>query len=221
MVPKSLVAYETAESKRSRGHEDWDPEWILMVFGAWLKCPDAKCGQEVTISGRGGPEPQFDPEEGMSWQDEYQPLFAIPMPDMIDLPAKCPTPVAEELRASFRAFWSDPSSSANHLRSALERLLDDLGVKKKTRSKGRTTTLSLHQRILEFQKGEPTLGGHLLAIKLLGNAGSHGSDVRTSDVLDALEIVEHCLAEIVTQRSKHIAALAKALAKRHRARKGK
>lgn len=221
MVPKSLAAYETVESKRARGEEGWDPDWITVVFAAWLKCTDARCGQEVAISGRGGPEGFFDPEEGMSWQDEYRPLMAIPMPDMIELPIRCPTAVADELRACFRAFWSDPSSSANHLRSALERLLDDIGVKKQTRSKGKTMTLSLHQRIAEFQKGEPVLGGHLLAIKLLGNTGSHGSGVDQADVLDALEIVEHSLAEIVTQRSKRIASLAKRLAKRHSGRKRK
>lgn len=186
-----------------------------MVFAAWLKCPDAKCGQEVVISGRGSPEPSFDPEDGMSWQDVYRPLMAIPMPDMIDLPPRCPAAVADELRASFRIFWSDQSASANHVRSSLERLLDDVGVKRKSRAKDKTHDLSLHQRILEFQKGEPTLGGHLLALKLLGNAGSHGSEVTASDVLDALEIVEHCLAEIVVQRSKHIAALAKSLSKRY------
>lgn len=54
-----------------------------------------------------------------------------------------------------------------------------------------------------------------MALKWLGNAGSHDRTVSKSDLLDAFEILEHALAEIIDRRSAKVAELAKKLAKKH------
>jgi len=220
LVLKSIRSEETVESKAAHNEEGWDPDWVNEVFSGWLKCADAKCGQTVAVSGYGSPQAFFEEEEGMSWENRYIPRIALPMPDMFDLPAKCPEQVTQEVRAAFRLFWSDQASAANRLRAALERLLDHVGVKTRGKDKhNRLVILTLHARIQEFAKGESVLGGHLLALKWLGNTGSHGTGVTASDLLDAFEVFEHCLAEIVTQRSKKIAALSKQLEKKHAPKK--
>jgi hypothetical protein len=216
LVPGTLRSEETALSRSLRTDGDWDPEWISLTVTAWLKCTDSKCAEDVALLGKGGPEPEFDEEHGMSWSSTFRPLYMFPMPDIAEIPDRCPGAISLELRASFQSFWSDRAAAANRLRSALERLLDHLGVKTRTRkAMGGFHTLTLHDRIELFEKGEPGLGSHLLALKWLGNTGSHGDEVSVGDLLDAYEVTEHCLAEILTQRSKRIAAIAKNLNKKH------
>lgn len=213
LQPSSLKAVETLGSRRAHGDPDWDPDWITYVFTAWLKCTDPRCGQEVAVSGSGGVEPTYDSEEGQSWEDAFTPKSLQPMPDVIELPQKCPEPVSAELRAAFRVIWLDSGSAANHLRSAVERLMDHVGIKAVADGNGRPRPL--HQRLLDFRQVEETLGDQLLALKWLGNTASHGSEIKGSEVLDALEIIEHVLQEVVTQRSNRIAKLAAELTARH------
>ena len=54
-----------------------------------------------------------------------------------------------------------------------------------------------------------------MALKWLGNTGSHGSKVNVEDLLDAFEILEHTLSEIIENKSKKIATLAVNLTKKY------
>ncbi len=118
---------ETIASKQARDDEGWDPDWINYGFTAWLKCNSSHCGQEVAIVGKGSPERyQTQDEDGNldeNWDDRFQPLFCLPMPDIFELPETCPKEVKTKLRAAFRLFWSDQAASASHVRVALERLM--------------------------------------------------------------------------------------------------
>jgi hypothetical protein len=99
---------------------------------------------------------------------------------------------------------------------ALELLMNYLGIQKRARDhKGKMYDLKLHRRVELYEKREPTLGKHLMAIKWLGNSGSHVGSVSREDLLDAFEILEHVLDEILRGRSKKIAQLAKKLNKKH------
>jgi hypothetical protein len=221
LVPKSLVYRETAESRHSHGQEDWDPEQVTHIFTAWLKCNHPTCGQEVVVSGIGGVETQYDPEENdMSWSEYFVPKFCCPMPDMIELPARCPNEVKTELRAGFTLFFSDQAASASRVRVALERLMDHLGVQKRRKGKnGKFVELTLHNRIEVFEGGVPAIGSELLALKWLGNTGSHEGQVSRDDVLDAFEILEHALAELIDRRTAKVAELARKLTKKHTQRR--
>lgn len=159
----------------------------------------------------------YDHETGEGdYSDYYTPSALIPMPDVFSIPPRCPDDVTEALRASFSCMWADPSAAANHLRSSLERLLDHLGVKRRSKAtSGKVESLSLHARILLFEKTQPAIGRSLMALKWAGNSGSHGRSVSIDDLLDGYEILEHALQEIVEERSKRVAALAKKLSKKH------
>lgn len=220
LVRGSLTFKETVESKRHHGDEDWHPEDDVYVFTAWLKCGNPNCGQETAISGVGGFEPEDDGEGGMTWDLYFDPRYFFPMPDVIEIPKKCPDEVKKELRGAFALMWADPGAAAGHLRVAVERLMDALGVQKRRRDKsGKLIDLSLHHRIELFQKRDPATGAQLMALKWLGNVGSHEGAVRRGDLLDAFEILEHSLAELIDQRTKKMAALAKALIKKHARRR--
>jgi hypothetical protein len=55
-----------------------------------------------------------------------------------------------------------------------------------------------------------------MALKWLGNTGTHSAEVSEDDLLDAFEILEHALIEIIEKRSTKVAELAKKLTKKHR-----
>lgn len=222
LQPKTFVFKETAGSKAAHVHEAWDPDWIAGAFTAWLTCSNSACAQDSVVSGIGGYESRFDPEEGMICEAYYRPKYCWPMPSLIELPKKCPDDVKEELQLAFAAFWLDTGASANHVRVALEKLLDHIGIKRRTKGKkGKYSDLTLHSRILLFQGGDARIGPQLMALKWLGNTGSHTGTVNRDDLLDALEVLECALGEIIDKRSTRVATIAKQLTKKHAPKKCK
>lgn len=216
LVPSSLSRTETRESSKAHSDPDWDPDWITYVFVAWGKCNQEQCSARVAISGTGGIEPSYGPDGETLWKDYFSPRVCTPMPPIITLPKKCPEDVAEELRFSFALFFMDQAAAANHIRVAIERLMTHFGVQRRQKDKTeKYVDLSLHRRIEIFAKKEAAAGMPLMALKWLGNAGSHGSTVSRDDVLDAYEILEHTLVELIERRSARIAELAKKLTKKH------
>jgi hypothetical protein len=127
------------------------------------------------------------------------------MPDIFDIPAKCPKEVSEELRAGFSLFFSDRGATANRVRIALERLMDHLKI----------PPGKLHDRLDIFSKQNP-IGENLMAVKWLGNTGSHEGKVSRDDLLDGFQILEHALAEIIEMRSANAAELARKLTQKHK-----
>jgi hypothetical protein len=220
LVPKSLVRNETPHSKRGHRHEDWDPDWIEYVFVAWGKCSLENCEAEVAISGVGGIEPSYDEEGGTTWVDYFAPRFCWPMPSIIEVPKKCPDDVKDELKSSFLLFFTDLNAAANHVRIALERLMDHLGVPCRQKDKTKKfVDLSLHRRIEIFTKKQTVVGAPLMALKWLGNAGSHGRTLSRDDLLDAYDVLEHTLVELIDRRTERVAELARQLTKKHAPRK--
>lgn len=217
LVPGSLIQKETAWSKGARHEDDWDVEFIRYAFTAWVKCANPSCGDEAAVAGIGSAEIHYYGEDDVHYAENFAPRFCYPMPDIFELPKKCPDDVAHELRAAFKLFWSDSSATANRVRVALEGLMDYLGVQKRRKNKkGKLDKLTLHHRIEIFTKTEPEIGDQLMALKLLGNTGSHDGRVMRNDVLDAFEIIEYALLELIEHRSKRITALAQGLTVKHK-----
>ena len=77
-------------------------------------------------------------------------------------------------------------------------------------TKGKRRTVSLHDRILDFGRSEPLLSEKLLAVKWVGNAGSHDGAMPTrEDLFECFDLLEHVLEEVVEQRSAQLRLLAK------------
>lgn len=216
LVPKSLTSKETIESKSAHSHDAWDIDWITYSFTARAQCGHASCKEEFVISGSGGVEPTYGPEGDTEYEDYFAPLFIYPMPDIIVIPQKSPSGVLKELHAAFKLFRINEAACAGRIRVALEYLMDHVGVPKKKKDKnGKFFDLTLHKRIDVFAQDNAAIGPQLMALKWLGNTGSHDSQVSQSDLLDAFEILEHALSEIIDERSTRVAALAKKLTKKH------
>jgi hypothetical protein len=129
---------------------------------------------------------------------------------MIEIPKAVPADVREQLIKSFQLFWSDVESCANRIRASVERLLKHQRIKaKKLARSGKRVSLSLHERIQLFEAKDKGLAENLMAVKWLGNAGSHTSPIQADDLLDGYEIMEHVLAEIYTLRTKNVTRLSK------------
>jgi hypothetical protein len=220
LVPNSLIIYETAQSKIGHADDEFDPEWTDYRFTAWATCVNQKCKQKVAIAGKGGVQ-QVNSPEGWDWDDYFEPLFWHPMPPLFKVPESCPESVKESLAAAFALYASDRPASAGRLRMALEALMDHSKVKRWGRNQhNRLVELSLHARLAKFKLNSPLVGDHLMALKWLGNAGSHNSKLSRDDLLDAFEVFEHALVEIIEERGDRVAGLAKGLAKKFARKRG-
>lgn len=216
LVKNSLRFKEDAESANSHKHEGFDWDWVSYTFTAWAQCTHPSCKQEYALSGVGGIEPQMNEEGEFVFEDYFLPKSCNPMPDIIEFPPKCPNDVIKELRTAFTVFWINNAACASRLRVALELLMTHLGVPKSKQIKsGKLLDMSLHDRIDAFAQKETPIGTQLMALKWLGNTASHDSTVETDDLLDAFEIMEYALKEIIGGQSARVAELAKKLIRVH------
>ena len=215
LVPATLTDFENAGSRAGHRLEEWSYDWSTFSFNAWFKCGSTCCKQDVSVTGTVEIDEQY--EGDAQYIKLYSPLFTVPTVEMFRVSPGCPDEVKSEIIASFSLYWSDTSSSANRLRVALEKLMDHAGVKiRKTNTEGEFHYFSLHQRIEEFAKKFPKIGKNLMAIKFLGNSGSHkGKSIPHEDILDGYHIVEHTLIAMFEKREETVARIATKLSKRH------
>lgn len=147
---------------------------------------------------------------------------------MIHVPAQCPDDVRNEINAAFRVFWCDKAASLNHVRHAIELLLTSMEVPRSravVRGTGakRFDSRTLHDRIGWLRAKGPKMEemcDQLLAVKHLGNAGSHpGVNVEDIDVFDGLDIVERILIEQFEHADSELAKIVKEINKQRGPRK--
>src|SRR5581483_9192460 len=103
----------------------------------------------------------------------------------------------------------DVASAANRLRAGVEALLDDQGVVKTSVVQRRRQRMSTHSRIERFKQVDDEAAKYLMAIKWLGNTGSHGApdDVSRGDVLDAMELFEATIERLYLKRAEKYAKI--------------
>jgi Domain of unknown function (DUF4145) len=211
-------AESTAESLAARDHDAWEPDWDVERFVMLMHCQNSDCGEVVCVSG----ERTFELFK-TDW-DEYEQLFTytpkavVPGIPVFKIPEKCPHEVAEQVLRAFDLLWSDLGACANRLRIAIERLLDDRKINKTNgRSRRARDKLSTHARIDLLAARYPEASDHLMAIKWLGNEGSHQGAVDREDILDAFELMHAVIDEIYIGTAAKLKKKAKSL----KARKGK
>lgn len=216
---KHLLKSETAESAREHEHEAWEPNWIRYVFSCIFRCSNPKCKEPIACSGVGRVDIIEYEDEEFGWvqstDDRFTPQYFQPALVLIDIPAKCPTEVCSHLAQSFALFYADPGASMNCARAAVEALLTDLGIKRFAVANGKRKPISLHQRIQSLTIKYKDLVDLLLAVKWLGNAGSHDGDKPTgADVRIMYDLLEHVLSEIYEGKGKQLKAIAKKVNKK-------
>ncbi len=217
LVEDSLIYSQTAKSRRNQTHEESSPEELEYTFNAALKCNERGCHETVRVMGNGSPEQaeayDSDGYPYLDLEERFTPLFFHPALMFFQPPKGTPDGVVTQLQASFQLFFCDPSAAANRLRSAIEFLLTELRVPRSVSGRG-SRLLSLHDRITKVPAKFQSHKDLLLAVKWIGNAGSHRAALRADDVLDGYQITEHFLEEIYDNRRAHVQRLAKEINQR-------
>ncbi len=216
--PETFHSNELARS-RDHNHDAWEPEWIESVYTCLLYCSNNNCKEVVVSSGIGSVD--WSVEEDIHgipeqvYEDYYRPKYFNPTLKIIEIPQACSKEVADPIMESFSLVFSSPSSAANCIRVAVEQLLTDLKVKRFNVAGGKRRFISLHQRIGLVPQKYEEIKDLILAIKWLGNTGSHSrSDMSFDDVMDAYEFLDHILAEVYVQKVKRLKAKAKVVNKK-------
>ncbi|MGX4731433.1 DUF4145 domain-containing protein [Kitasatospora griseola] len=202
-VSGTFVTEESETSKRwqSEQWDEWQPDWIHGGFHSVLRCGKITCDL-VRVVGEMRLGPDFDDcriWNGQSWAHEFKPKFFYPPLPLLQSHEAVPQAVLQRVAAASAVLWSDPSSAANRLRSAVEALMDDQGSVRKGLGKNGPFNLSLHARIENLAIAKPAFSDAakmILAVKWMGNVGSHEDALRVSNVLDGVEILDFALSEI-------------------------
>ena len=75
-------------------------------------------------------------------------------------------------------------------------------------------SIPLHTRIEKFSEKKKKLSEYIMAIKWLGNAGSHAEGVPRDELSNAFELVEAVLEEIYEGTHRRLSAYSKKVIKR-------
>lgn len=215
----TFKSVETSGSKKAHGQEEWDPQWIEYVYSFVLVCSNEACKDVVVSAGEGFVDVDVDYDDNgqpeQNWFDFFRPKYFYPHLKLFSIPKGTPDNVVEELNQSFELFFCNPPSASNHIRIALENLLTYLKVKRYETKNGKKIFLNLHRRIDLMTSKYQSLKDYFLAIKWLGNAGSHSDKkITLDDVMDAYEIMEEALEELFERRKEHIQKLVKTINKK-------
>ena len=221
LMPDSLIAREGSDSRLAHDHPGGGPEWINYRFSCMFLCDSKSCGDFVACAGTGSLDHfgWFDENTGQeeeSYEDFFTPKLFVPPLVLMDIPERCPEAVCIRLKQSFAMFFADPGGAMNAGRAAVEALMTELGVARYTNSKGKRHPIPLHKRIEKLSAKYATpLKEMLIAVKWLGNAGSHdGQEPEHEHVRLMYDMLEHCLTEIYDNKGKKLKALAKQVNKK-------
>jgi len=96
-------------------------------------------------------------------------------------------------------------------------LLDAQGIQKTVVSKnGKRELLNTHTRIEKLANKEKSAADYLMAIKWLGNSGSHGhgKNISREDLLGGFELFEASIEVLYLKRQERLSRLAAEISKR-------
>ncbi|WP_295608874.1 DUF4145 domain-containing protein [uncultured Lamprocystis sp.] len=208
---------ETQKSRTQHANPQFEPDSGEYVYCCLLECINEVCEEVVASTGIGVLSLDVDfqadsPRE--SYVTSFWPQYFSPWLKVFRVPEETPLDVASEIDRSFALFFADPPSAANHLRIALERILTCLKVRRYNNSKGKRHIVRLHDRIGLLPPRYEKEKDLFLAIKWIGNAGSHSEEkLSCDDVLHAYTVMELLLAEIFISRHARPRSLAKSINK--------
>lgn len=174
------------------------------IFSIHLKCNE--CNETVAVSGFMSEE-NYPSDEEIGIQKSITPVVFYPAPKIIEIPKSCPKNVTKILNETFGLYWLDLGSCANKIRISIEVLLNEQKVPTTMTTKKGEIELTLHKRLEIFKNSNPEVSNLLMAIKWIGNAGSHFSDIKNDDVLDAYELLEFTLEKLYNDREQELLKL--------------
>ncbi|MEA2113220.1 MAG: DUF4145 domain-containing protein [Patescibacteria group bacterium] len=156
----------------------------------------------------------YDNPDGIQYFDYFHPKFFLPHLNIFKIAKNTPSDIKSSIAESFKLFFASPSSSSNHLRIALEKLLDYLKVKRFEIKKRKRFLINPHRRIELLPIKYSDLKDLFFAIKWLGNTGSHSDDIKIDDIMDAYDIFEIVLDELFDNRTEKTKKIARQINKK-------
>lgn len=209
----TLRVEEPTYSAVGAQRDDWEPDWTIERFSAHMRCAEPKCGEVVVLSGETVFTETDNAEYGPAYISALRPRMMFPAPRIIEIPKDTPPSVSDRVKAAFGLFWFDLGACANSLRMSVEFLLDHLKVPRSSISAktGKSIGLDLNGRIQSFEKTSSPHASTFHALRVVGNLGSHGALLQDDTVLDAFEIYEDALSDIIGGRPAYLEALKKKL----------
>lgn len=207
---ETFHAKSLLESRQIQSEEWFEPEMDEKVFSCMAHCSRANCNEVVVCIGKGGCWEEWNDEmsnrDYVAW---YKPMSFVPTLHPFALPGECPEEIAGPVTASFSVYLSQPGSAANLIRISVERMLTAIGIPEHG-NKGKR--IYLHQRIELLDGQYAPYKDTLMAIKFLGNAGSHTYDeVFFFKQKTAYEIMEYVVNDLFSGRKESIAVLTRRL----------
>ncbi|MCX5207646.1 DUF4145 domain-containing protein [Streptomyces sp. NBC_00237] len=200
-VSDSFVAEESATSSTLHTHDAWEPEWIQGGFHCVLTCRRATCDRVRVVGEMSvGLARRYNGHYNHDQYEQYLiPTMFLPALPLIESRSLCPSEVGERVDAAAKILWIDPNAAANRIRAAVEALMDDRGIfRVQLNPKGKPVRLTLDRRIANFKAlpDHTDAADLLLAVKWIGNVGSHEDVLRIRDVLEGVEFLDHALSLI-------------------------
>ena len=210
------ASYATNEAYQEGFYE---PVSFSELFSGILICSNDKCKEVVTIIGETSHDFNIVYHNSNEPPEQilipiFKPKCIFPPLHIFHLSKKIPKDIKKVIIESFGLYWVDMSSCANKIRTVLEFILNDQNVKKISRHNNKITVLKLHPRLLEFEKTKSEIAKAFMAIKWIGNYGSHTGELTQDDLLDGLDILKYCLAKLYDDHSEHITKLTTTINKR-------
>ena len=172
-----------------------DIDEALSRFCAWFVCGHSHCTEVVSVSGNCTYHYDYDHDGKTITVRKFHPKFLHPGPPVIWASNDVPEPIRNALRASFSLLWLNHEACVGRLRVVLELILEHWGVPAETHS---GKFVSLHKRIENWRSlyGASGVAQSLMAIKWLGNVGSHETQMSRERLLDAYEILSRLLRQL-------------------------
>jgi hypothetical protein len=183
-------------------------------FRGYFNCK--RCGEVVSASGKTVVSESLHAEEQGELEKFYVVSALLPGPPLFLVPPQTPGDISAELRRAWSLFWVDTAACANRIRSCIELVLTSQGIKRSTlNAKGKMHRLTLHARIELYKRKNAALAEAMMAVKWIGNAGSHPAELLSQgDVFDGLDLMEHVLIEVYERRTKNLIRLGRDIIRR-------
>ena len=211
---------DRASTKQNRHTNDHLPENELCIFHMKMECTHPKCGEPVFVVGKGAVEESQVLDDEGNWDDVYltwyTPEYFIPHLKFFRIPDETPYEVKRCINASFNLFFVGSGSALNEIRNAIEFLMDALKVPRvgpNEEDPPEEVRWDLDKRVGKLSGEHRKYKQHLLAIKNLGNWGSHAVETTRQDVLNAYEVLHFVLDGIYEQREQQVTDLAQRIKK--------
>ncbi len=176
LEPDIVPPFESKKSLDVRvGAEIWDGRKSGFFHGE-LNCSRSMCGNKYAIAGEWNRGPDDPADEVLDDDGSGLVGFIVkhilpPLP-LIEFPDGVPVNVMASVESASSVLLSDPSAAATRMRVAIDALMDEQGVRK-TKPNKRSQRMETHHRIMLFQNKNKEAVDFLMAMKNIGNVGSH------------------------------------------------